>query len=287
VSTILIGIDGSERSEDAIAFGRQLASVSSGDVIVACAGHCEDALHSARDMGDRLLGVSTDRVTVRVVADASPARALHDLAEAEHAAIVVVGSTHTGGLGRVAPGSTGERLLHGAPCAVAVVPGGYQSRAEDPIRRVGLAYDASEEARAAVTGAVELTRALDAELEVVGIVSTAGAAATMRGPSFRAMRKDLERSVQQGLASLMAGLGADVTATSHRLVGDPAELLSARTADLDLLLMGSRGYGPLRSVLVGGVSGAVTRGAQCPVIVVPRGVEAPLGTLFARTPAAV
>jgi hypothetical protein len=44
--------------------------------------------------------------------------------------------------------------------------------------------------------------------------------------------------------------------------------------------MGSRGYGPVRAVLAGGVSGRVAREAHCPVIVVPRGVDAPLGDLF-------
>jgi hypothetical protein len=47
--------------------------------------------------------------------------------------------------------------------------------------------------------------------------------------------------------------------------------------------MGSRGYGPLRAVLAGGVSGRVIRGAHCPVVVMPRGVEAPLGELFGAT----
>ena len=47
--------------------------------------------------------------------------------------------------------------------------------------------------------------------------------------------------------------------------------------------MGSRGYGPLRAVLLGSVSGRLVREAACPVIVVPRGVEAPLEELFAAT----
>jgi hypothetical protein len=47
------------------------------------------------------------------------------------------------------------------------------------------------------------------------------------------------------------------------------------------MLAGSRGYGPLRSVLVGGVSGRLMRTVRCPVIVVPRGAQEPLGALFA------
>ena len=48
------------------------------------------------------------------------------------------------------------------------------------------------------------------------------------------------------------------------------------------MLAGSRGYGPLRSVLVGGVSGRLMRTVQCPVIVVPRGAEAPLSHAVRR-----
>jgi nucleotide-binding universal stress UspA family protein len=53
-------------------------------------------------------------------------------------------------------------------------------------------------------------------------------------------------------------------------VGDPADELATQASDLDLLVIGSRGYGPLRSVLLGGVSAKVMRSAPCPVFVVPR-----------------
>ena len=62
----------------------------------------------------------------------------------------------------------------------------------------------------------------------------------------------------------------------------PADQLGERSESLDLMLAGSRGYGPLRSVLVGGVSGrADCARSDCPVIIVPRGVEEPLAMLFA------
>jgi nucleotide-binding universal stress UspA family protein len=51
-------------------------------------------------------------------------------------------------------------------------------------------------------------------------------------------------------------------------------------------VIGSRGYGPLHSVLLGGVSGRVIRDAACPVIVVPRGAQVPLEALLATGTAA-
>jgi Universal stress protein family len=37
--------------------------------------------------------------------------------------------------------------------------------------------------------------------------------------------------------------------------------------------LGSRGYGPVRRVLLGSTSNALMRSARCPVIVYPRGME--------------
>src|SRR5262249_46359721 len=106
---------------------------------------------------------------VVVIANPSPAHALHTLADAERAALVVVGSTHTGRAGRVLPGSTGERLPHGSPCPVAIVPKGYTA---DAIRRIGVACNDTDEARAAVRAAAALALAFDAELELIGVAST-------------------------------------------------------------------------------------------------------------------
>jgi nucleotide-binding universal stress UspA family protein len=52
------------------------------------------------------------------------------------------------------------------------------------------------------------------------------------------------------------------------------ERLSEHTQSLDLLVLGSRGYGPLRSVLLGGVSGHLIRTASCPVVVCPADLHA-------------
>ena len=38
-----------------------------------------------------------------------------------------------------------------------------------------------------------------------------------------------------------------------------------------MLVCGSRGYGPLRAVLLGGVSSALAHTAACPLLVIPRG----------------
>ena len=279
MNTILIGVDGSERSEDAIAFGGRIAAGSGAEVIVACAfpygrayGYAtlrDAALDTAHAMSRKLEGVPAQRMSIRAPA-ASPAQGLHELAVVEHASLVVVGSTHTGRLGRVYPGSTGEKLLHGAPCAVAIVPRGYD---EQPGGRIGVAYDGSDEAKAALESAVELAEAFGAELELIGVAASDWytGPALAGGVGVDVLREEIEQDMAS--ASSARRRASRIPATTTLRTGDPADELAERSAALDLLVTGSRGYGPLRSVITGGVSGRVIRSAHCPVIVVPRGAE--------------
>ena len=117
----------------------------------------EELLLVARDaLPDR------DRVMIRAIPSDSAARVLTEVAEAEQADLIVVGSSRRSELGRLLPGTTAERLLHDAPCPVAVAPRGYSG---GDIRRIGVAYDGSPEAdaalRAAESLAVELLRCPD------------------------------------------------------------------------------------------------------------------------------
>src|SRR5204863_8181159 len=75
-----------------------------------------DAELTAKRLSTGLKDIAPERIDARAGARHSAAHPLHDVAPAEQAAIVVVGSTHTGHLGRVVPGATAERLLHGSPC---------------------------------------------------------------------------------------------------------------------------------------------------------------------------
>lgn len=60
-----------------------------------------------------------------------------------------------------------------------------------------------------------------------------------------------------------AGLSID----SHVLPGDPTKVLVDLSAEAQLIVMGSRGQGTVRSVLLGSVSAAVSERARCPVVV--------------------
>jgi nucleotide-binding universal stress UspA family protein len=242
----------------------------------------QDAERTLARLAVELEDVS-DVVLRPLVANTSPAHALQATAEAEQAGIIVVGSSHTGRLGRVLPGSTAERLLHGAPCPVAVVPLGYRTHAARSRPVVGCAYRSTEDGAAALGAAEELALALSAPLRVMQVIEPLariydGGEMPLNLPEINAsIFCDTERSLAERVAHLSSRLESEGTLYS----GSPADVLIGLSETVDILVIGSRGYGPLKAVLLGGVSGQIIRSAACPVIVVPRHAPAAVGSVFA------
>ncbi len=63
------------------------------------------------------------------------------------------------------------------------------------------------------------------------------------------------------------GVPENRSAGGEILSGRPAAALAAASEGLGLLVCGSRGYGPLRTLMLGGTSHALVRKAACPVLV--------------------
>src|SRR5215213_7432111 len=297
MTRILIGVDGSRRSEDAVAFGRALAVAADAAVTLAMA-HRSEPLRPGAEEHEAFLRDDAERTLARLagalegvrdmelrplVASTSPAHALQAIAEREKAGIIVVGSSHTGRLGRVLPGSTAERLLHGAPCPVTVVPLGYRTHATPTHPVIGCAYRPTDAGAAALGAAEELALALSARLRVMEVIEPLAslydaAEMPLNLPEINAsIYADAERTLTERVARLSSNLESE--GTLH--AGRPDVVLIALSESLDILVIGSRGYGPLKAVLLGGVSGQVIRSAACPVVVVPRRATTAVGSVFA------
>jgi nucleotide-binding universal stress UspA family protein len=295
VSKIIVGVDGSDRSDDALALASSIARRTAAEIVLARAypyddaeGHLGDSerRHHLREDAQQTLdrlhaGADVSlRITTRTIADPSPSRALHTLAERERASLVVIGSSHHGAVGRVLAGTTAERLLHGSPCAVAVAPRGM-GRGES-ISQIAVGWDRSAEADAALAAAIAIARSVGADLDIVEVLDIhwAGTPAIIPGSGAELAAHQPAARARARLDEVVSGLPADLRAETSLVLGDPVGDLVRRSEDADLLVLGSRGYGPRRAVLLGGVSGRVVRRSACPVIVVPRGVERPLEDLF-------
>lgn len=244
---VVVGFEPNERGEDARALGSLLGRTAAGSVSEVHIEH-------------------------------GPAgRGLQELAERGEADLIVLGSTHRAGIGSVAPGSVAEHLLSGAPCRIAIAPRGYararavlhaelSGEAADDVpageplpmvrpelRLVAVGYDGRPESRAALVDAERIAGRGPAAVRLVGVTT----------PETR----DLETV----LAETAAALPAELRALPVHERGDPAvRLLEHSGQGVDLLVLGSRGHGPLLRALTGSVSAKLIRRAACPVLVVPR-----------------
>ena len=281
---IITGIDGRAESRDAVQLSSELAAgTGAGLELAAVLDYSplpidlEPYEVALRDHFERIFEqVSAHQpgltYTAHRLTGPSPAGALSGLAEKLDPMMVVIGSTHRGRIGRVLPGSLGDRLLGGGPAPVAIAPRGY-AESTHRIEKIGVGHDGREESSAALSFAAGIAPALGAGLRLIAVVpppsSTLEAIVAPLGYQD-ALRERLEDALAEGEA---ACLGID-TETSL-LSGDPADTLAAESESLDLIVVGSRGYGPIRRALLGDVNSSLTREAACPVIVVPRGWSRP------------
>jgi nucleotide-binding universal stress UspA family protein len=288
---IVVGVDGSERSHDALVLAGVLAQVLGGGLLIAHVHPYRDLSsllaegeyeQLVREVAESTLAQSEEAVPdsiereMRLVEKRSPAAGLDRAAQESGASLVVVGSSHRAGLGKVLPGSVGDRLLSGSSVPVAVAPHGYATREEAPqIAAIGCGFDGSAESRQALDLAASIARAASAELGVLGahIAPAFGHVRASGAFGTESINQALRRDLQEKVEEAGRGLPADVKSTTSVVDGDPAQALVAQSEETDLLVLGSRGYGPVRSVLLGSVSSHVVEHSSCPVLVVPRGSE--------------
>jgi nucleotide-binding universal stress UspA family protein len=198
-------------------------------------------------------GWGSDEPEFAALGPGSVAPVLTDYADEVGAAVLVVGSTGHGLLGRLSPGRTVHRLLPSTRCPVAIAPRGYRHTAGAAILSIAVAYDGSAEADRAVATAVHLASRTGAVLRFVTVAATAE-----DEPAARVL-------AHKGVAS--APLEIDTLADV--VVGQVARVLADLPERADLLVVGSRGYRFMRRLLLGGVAGALVRTARYPVVIVP------------------
>jgi nucleotide-binding universal stress UspA family protein len=302
MSKIIVAVDESQGSSDAIVLASTLADITGSTLTFvnvfpydptpsrAVNREFEDYMREdSRALLERLRDAHGDEtVELKAIANPSASHGLHELAEQEDADLIVVGSTHTGRAGRVLPGSTAERLLHGAPCPVAVAPNGYAKRSDQAPAVIGCGYDGSASSRRALEEAGRLAAATGARLRAIRVFEPLLYDLPPGNAAFGGMASyndSLHVRAGEELEAAVARIETD-GGESKLEVGNAANVLADASVDLDLLLVGSRGYGPLHAVMVGGVSGQLLREAACPVIVFPRSVgQSEDAPLFAKTAA--
>ncbi len=137
--------------------------------------------------------------------------------------------------------------------------------------RVLVAFDGSSHAYAALADAIELAEANHGRLTVMAVIpetsvwlgvacDVPGTVGGLDAANEREYRRMLDRAVET--------VPRDVPVTKLLTRGAAARKIVAEAADHDVIVMGSRGRGDMRSLLLGSVSHAVLRSSPVPVLVI-------------------
>jgi nucleotide-binding universal stress UspA family protein len=276
---VLVGVDERPGGRDAIALAKDLVA-EDGELTLAYV-HLGDpkptrgsspAFDAAEQERSRELleaARAEAGIEAAVLWTGSPSvgRGLHELAERQRTDLLVVGSTSRSLIGRVLTGDDTRDALNGAPCAVAVAPAGYAQRSVS-LREIGVGYDGSPESEHALALARELASELGAKVSAFEAVSL---------PAYRFgdARVPIDEAIDEYVTDARERIAALGDVAPHAAYGVAAEELALYGASVDLLIVGSRGYGPIGRLMHGSTSQRLARTARCPLLVLTRAPKGP------------
>jgi nucleotide-binding universal stress UspA family protein len=297
---ILVGVERSGPSRDALAVARRLARASGARLLLVSiypigarsatieqsayarglADEAEAALDWVAGGGGgarppaRAAPLCGARPEARAVPSTSIPRGLQQIAVTEGALAIVVGPSHRGPLGRMVQGSVGERLLRGAPCPIVVATGGSSKDAHAAITRIGVGYVATPEGIAALHAAAGLAARSGAGVRALSVVEPPPVSAAL---PFGWRTGVLESTARDELASRILrateGAAAPVKIVGEVVDGYADDELVQLSREVDLLVCGSSGRRPVGGIMAGSASAGTLRKACCPLLLVPRGAR--------------
>ena len=285
ITRIAVGVDGYPEGRDAVVLGAAIARATEAELMLVSVYSAplfpappELSSTSLRKEAEaslfRVREASAPTARIVVESDSSIARALHRIVHRDHRDLLVLGSSRQGSEGHVRIGKRTRQLLCHFECPLAIAPRGIHGGPELELRRIGVGYDGEEESEAALALAASIASTSGAELDVRAVVddrvplllrsAVSGLASTEWSDGLEAAEKDLHAR------AVAAAQAAGATATVDVLRGRPANALLELSGKVDLLVVGSRRWGPTARLVLGSTGEALMHDASCAVLAVPR-----------------
>jgi nucleotide-binding universal stress UspA family protein len=290
--TIIAGFSSSRQGSAPLNLATQIAHTTGEKIIAAVI--VERALPAGVDpIEDEYRGylasrasASLERVVDQVRGDLDISTTVHQSSSISHglmelagqhgADVVVVGSSSSGLLGRIALGSVTERLVHTSKVSVALAPRGYPS-SPVPIQRLTAAYGGAADAVGLIATSAELAQQWKARLRI----------ASFTVPPLTMFGGSMERSAEELVVQQWTNRTIDAAA---KQLNDARAKLSIPDVDVvigtgtdwreavdniawetgDVLLLGSGAAGPMAQVFLGTAASKILRHAPVPVMIVPK-----------------
>ncbi len=232
--------------------GEEVARLSAGEAVV------DDAvgLVATRHPGMAVHGETDEGTGARVLIDAS-----------RDADLLVVGARGSGGFTGLLLGSVSHQCIHHAHCPVAVVHGSNDDSGPRPTgRRVVVGFDGSAGSDLALDWALAEARVRDAPVEAIFAWQYPPVGTYLAGPST-AHESDARR-ITETAAVRAAHREPSVAFDAISVVNATVPALVDGSDRADLLVVGARGHGAFRDLLLGSIAQQCANHARCPVVVV-------------------
>ncbi|MDT0330990.1 universal stress protein [Nocardiopsis lambiniae] len=240
---------------------------------------------------EEIQGQATEvlRDAVAHVAKVEPAARTETVTALEEAPLALLRQSHphdlivigTRGLGTVKSlfvGSVSVRVAAHAPCPVAVVPSHEGKPATTGLKRIVIGVDGSPNGNRALGLAVDLAAQSEGELVVVHSweVPYPYDPVALTAAGYRPQEDLFERQSEELVAGLLAEAidqqrdDVDIDVTVVRTQNGPVNAILEAAEGADAIVVGSRGRGTVRGLLLGSVSQGVLHQSKIPVIVLPK-----------------
>jgi nucleotide-binding universal stress UspA family protein len=272
---VIVGIDAQDAHRDAITLAQDLVApggrltlvhIHDGLPLFGKSSHAGAASEAAEHLrAEQLLASARTEsgITSSVTIGASSVgRGLHHIAERRSADLLVIASTGRGLTGHVLMSDHTREAINGAPCPVAIAPAGYGDHMGG-FGEIGVAYNGTPESEHALAVARELALEHQATVSVFEAIGL---------PTHLPQEIEVPYSLiaNAWLIEAQNRLGRLEDVETHVVIGDPAEELTLYSASLDLLVVGSRDFGPLGRLMHSSTSRRLARTTRCPLLLLTR-----------------
>jgi nucleotide-binding universal stress UspA family protein len=277
-ATLVCGVDESPHAADVVAFARALAERLGLRLRLVHSVHPDGFLaREPRDealrRGEELLDAlgAAGSAEERVIALGDPVELLLEALN-DGAALAVVGSRGRGPARAALLGSVSNAIAHASPCPVVVVPPGAAiDIGAEPTIVVGI--DGSPAAEAAAAQAGTLAHALGGRVMAMQVRPNAlipHATSLMPGRQPFGGPVDHRGGVPLTLTRPLSRVDDDVRVGTRIESGSVAARLAEVAAEEPsaIIVVGTRGHGPVRSAVLGSVSERLAASAPVPVMIV-------------------
>ena len=139
------------------------------------------------------------------------------------------------------------------------------------MKKILVATDASEYSRKALKRALELAKKFHSEIELLIVMDKPRAYAVNLLDEHVNWLEQNEQGGELALQATLDGFDSSgVTLIKKVMQGKPASIIlqEIENENIDLVVMGSHGYGAITGALLGSVSQRVLHGAKCSVLIV-------------------